>query len=99
MQGAIFPGVEVDNRKEYLDEYIEIYGEEPIRTITIIYDLVGLLQYIVDNELSIGSTHELLNNNNISFEGLDGKFSFADNLVTRDLKILKILNGKANLVK
>ena len=36
----------------FVNDYLQIYEEQPIRTITIIYDLVGLLSYLVDNNLS-----------------------------------------------
>ena len=42
---------------------------------------------------------QLLNDKSVSFDGIDGKFSFEKNIITRRLKVLKISNGKANLVK
>ena len=45
------------------------------------------------------STHQLLNDKSISFDGMDGKFSFKKNIISRKLSVLKISNGKANLVK
>ena len=63
------------------------------------YDLVGLLNYIVENQLTLESTFELLNNQNVSFVGIDGKFSFENNLIKRDLDILRIKDGKAILIE
>ena len=63
------------------------------------YDLVGLLTYIVNNQHTVESTLALLNNQQLSFEGLDGKFSFENNLIKRDLDILRIKNKQALLLK
>ena len=51
LQGAIFPGIARENRDIFVNEYLKIYKEQPIRTATIIYDLVGLLSYIIQNNL------------------------------------------------
>ena len=96
---AIFPGISKEKRKDYINEYIYSYNEEPIRTITIIHDLVGLLNFVLENKTTINSFLDLLNDEQISFEGLDGKFSFENNLITRNLKMLRIVNGSAKLVK
>jgi len=44
-------------------------------------------------------TNKLLNDKSISFDGIDGKFSFEKNIISRKLNVLKISNGKANLIK
>ena len=41
---------------------------------------------------------EFLNSSEIKFDGVDGEFYFKDNLIERELKILKINNGKATQV-
>ena len=41
---------------------------------------------------------ELLNDTNIKFDGVDGKFNFNNNIIRRDLDILKIQNGKATKI-
>ena len=98
LQGAIFPGIEKENRENFIKDYLKIYREQPIRTITIIYDLVGLLSYIIENNLTLDSTTNLLNNKIITFGGIDGQFSFKDNLIKRELNILKISNGIAKSI-
>tara|TARA_B100001123_G_scaffold403030_1_gene491110 strand:+ start:430 stop:1731 length:1302 start_codon:yes stop_codon:yes gene_type:complete len=95
LQEAIFPGVNKEKRKDFIQEYINSYNIEPIRTSTIMYDLVGLLSYIINNKLTLEKTFILLNDQKLSFEGIDGKFSFNQNLIKRDLKILQIKNGRA----
>jgi len=99
LQNAIFPGIKKEKRKDYIEEYINNYNEEPIRTITIIHDLVGLLSFIIDNQLTISSLFDLLNDPQVSFEGIDGKFSFKNNLITRKLEILQIVDGSANSIE
>ncbi len=98
LQNAIFPGVSVEKRDDFTKEYISFYKAEPIRTFTIMHDLVGLLDYIIKKQSTTFSVFDLLNNKNLSFEGIDGKFSFEGNLIKRDLKILKIKNGNAILI-
>ena len=97
LQGAIFPGILKNNRNFFLEDYIKHYKNEPIRTSTIMYDLVGLINYIVENNLSVGSTMNLLNDKSSIFRGIDGQFYFENNLIVRDLNILKIKKGDAIL--
>jgi hypothetical protein len=99
LQGSIFPGVPQSERKQYFSDYYLKYREQPTRTITIPYDLIGILEYIINNKLNLKETHQLLNDKTISFDGIDGKFFFKKNIISRKLNVLKISNGKANLVK
>ena len=99
LQGSIFPGVPQDKRKQYFNDYYLKYKERPTRTITIPYDLIGILEYIVNSKLNLKEVHQLLDDKLTSFDGIDGKFSFNKNIISRELDILKISNGKANLVK
>jgi len=95
LQGAIFPGIEDVERVNFFNDYEFIYKKKPLRTSTIPYDLMGILSYIVDKNMTFENIHYLLNDSNIKFEGIDGKFSFKNNIIYRDLKILKIKNGEA----
>ena len=45
--------------------------------------------------MTLGESYELLNSSNIQFDGIDGKFSFVNNSINRELNILKIENGLA----
>jgi len=99
LQGSIFPGVPESARREYFNDFYLKYREQPTRTITIPYDLIGILEYIINNKLNLKETHQLLNDKSISFDGMDGKFSFDKNIISRSLNVLKISNGKANLIK
>ena len=99
LQGSIFPGVPQKERRQYFNDYYLKYREQPTRTITIPYDLIGILEYLINNKLNLKETHQLLNDKSISFDGIDGKFYFEKNIISRKLNVLKISNGKANLVK
>ena len=57
--------------------------------------MVGLLNYVFSNELTYLELINLLNNSNIMFDGVDGEFRFINNIIERDLDILKITNGSA----
>ena len=40
-----------------------------------------------------------LNDKSTSFDGIDGRFSFKENIISRELNVLKISNGKADLIR
>ena len=99
LQGSIFPGVSQSKRSQYFENYYLNYKEQPIRTITIPYDLIGILAYIVNNKFTLEDVQRLLNDDSTIFNGIDGKFYFKNNVITRELDILKISNGTTILVK
>ncbi len=95
LQGTIFPGIQKSKRQKLLDEYKKIYEENLLRISTLPYDLVGLIDYIYSKNMSIRQVQEFLNNSKIMFDGVDGEFYFKNNMIERDLDILKISNGSA----
>ena len=95
LQGAIFSGIEESMRLDFFNEYEDIYKEKPIRTATIPYDLLGIISYIVNQKMTLGEVYALMDNNDIKFDGIDGKFSFINNIIFRELDILKISKGSA----
>ena len=98
LQGAIFPGVEKTKRQNLINQYRKIYDEKLLRISTLPYDLVGLLNYVFSRNLSYQRMIELLNNSQIKFEGVDGEFYFKNNLIERDLDMLRISNGIAKKI-
>ena len=74
-------------------------NKTPKRTITIPYDLMGIIDYVVNQKLSLKDFYKLLNDPNTTFEGIDGKFSFKNNIISRELDILEISKGSANLIR
>ena len=98
LQGTIFPGVEKEKRLVLINQYKEIYNENLLRISTLPYDLVGLLNYIFLRKMTLKQVSELLNNSNIKFDGVDGKFYFKNNMIERDLQILEIYNGEAKKI-
>ena len=99
LQGAIFPGVEINKRRELIRQYKEIYEENMLRVSTLPYDLVGLLEYVFSKEYTFFELIELLNSQTIKFDGVDGEFYFKNNMIERNLDMLKISNGTANKIK
>ncbi len=95
LQNAIFPGVEYKKRQKLIDDYFAIYDEDLMRISTLPYDLVGLLSYLIKKNYNLKEFYNLINDNNFIFDGVDGNFYFKDNLIERELKILKINNGQA----
>lgn len=95
LQGAIFSGIEESVRYDFFNDYEKIYQEKPIRTATIPYDLLGIISYIIESNMTLENTYNLLNDHQVKFDGIDGKFSFIDNIIFRELNILKIKKGRA----
>ena len=93
LQCAIFSGIEEMHRDEFFSDYTYVYKERPLRTATIPYDLVGVLSYLVNENFSIQKTSNFLNSGKIKFDGIDGKFYFLNNVISRELNILEIQNG------
>ncbi len=98
LQGAIFPGIEINKRIDLIEQYLKIYDENLLRISTLSYDLVGLLDFIYSNNMSFNNLQDLLNNTQIKFDGIDGEFFFQNNIIQRNLDILKISNGTATKI-
>ncbi len=98
LQGAIFPGIEIQNRSKLIQDYEAIYEDKFMRVSTIPYDLAGILNYIFQKDLNLDQLYKLLDNSNIKFEGVDGSFYFKNNVIERDLDILKINKGVAKKI-
>ena len=45
------------------------------------------------------SVSDNLTDKSTSFDGIDGRFSFKENIISRELNVLKISNGKADLIR
>ncbi len=95
LQSTIFPGVEKDKRYNLMNNYEKIYDDKFIRISTLPYDLIGILNYLFTNSTTVYELFDLINDKNIRFDGVDGNFYFKDNMIERDLNILKIQNGFA----
>ena len=98
LQGAIFPGIPETRRINIINNYMEIYDDEFLRISTLPYDLIGLINFIYTKEYKLGDVIKLLNNPNKKFDGIDGNFYFKDNMIERDLNILKINNGNSFVI-
>ena len=98
LQGTIFPGAPKERRIDLKNKYQEIYNTDFLRILTLPYDLIGLINFIFVKQYKFDQVIELLNNQNIKFDGVDGNFNFRNNVIERDLKILKIQNGDSLLI-
>ncbi len=98
LQGAIFPGIPETRRINLINNYKEIYDEDFLRISTLPYDLIGLINFIYSKENKISDVIQLLNNPNKKFNGVDGNFYFKNNMIERDLNILKINNGNSFVI-
>ncbi len=98
LQGAIFPGIPESRRINIISNYSEIYEEEFLRISTLPYDLIGLINFIYTKEFKYSDVIKLLNNPNKRFDGIDGNFYFKNNMIERDLDILKINNGNSFVI-
>ena len=98
LQNSIFPGIELSKREKLISKYTDIYESKLMRTSTLPYDLIGLLSYMYNKNMNLGNLYELLNNKYNKFDGIDGKFYFQNNIIERELDILRIISGKANKI-
>ena len=98
LDGSIYPGIELKKRKKLIEDYYDLYNKKLLRTSTLPFDLVGLLAFILDNNYTISSLYQLLNEGNVKFSGIDGSFYFLHNAIERDLGVLKINKGKVDLI-
>ena len=98
LQGAIFPGIPETSRINIINNFMEIYDDELLRISTLPYDLIGLINFIYTKKYKFGDVIKLLNNPNKRFDGIDGNFYFKDNMIERDLNILKINNGNSFVI-
>ena len=98
LQGAIFPGIPETNRINIINNYMEIYDDEFLRISTLPYDLIALINFIFRKEYKLGDVIKLLNNPNKKFDGVDGNFYFKNNMIERDLDILRINNGNSFVI-
>ena len=98
LNGAIYPGIEFKNRKQLVQDYYELYGEKLLRISTLPFDLVGLLDFVINKTKNLESLYDLLNDDNLRFSGVDGSFYFLNNSIERDLSILKISRDGAEVV-
>ena len=98
LQGAIFPGVHESRRINIINNYMEIYDEEFLRISTLPYDLIGLINFIYTKEYKFAEVIKLLNNPKKKFDGIDGNFYFKNNMIERDLDILRINKGNSFVI-
>ena len=68
------------------------------RTSTLPYDLIGLLNFIYSRSMNLNDVKTLLDSQNVRFEGIDGNFYFKNQIIERDLNMLRISNGTANKI-
>ena len=98
LSGSIYPGIEIKKRQQLNEDYLNLYEERLLRISTLPYDLVGLLDYLINNDHTTLTLYKTLQNTNIRFAGLDGNFYFSNNRIERDLQVLQIKDGKADVI-
>ena len=98
LNGSIYPGIEYKKRQQLNDDYYNLYEERLLRTSTLPYDLVGLLDYLINNDYTTSAVYKTLQNNNLRFAGVDGNFYFSNNRIERDLQVLQIKDGQAKVI-
>jgi len=98
LSGSIYPGIELKKRQQLNDDYYALYEKKLLRISTLPYDLVGLLDYLINNDYTTSTLYKTLQDNNIRFAGVDGNFNFSNNRIQRDLQVLQIKDGEANVI-
>ena len=98
LSGSIYPGIELKKRLKLNEDYQNLYEERLLRISTLPYDLVGLLDYLINNNYTTSALYETLQDRKIRFAGVDGNFYFSNNRIERDLQVLQIKDGKASVI-
>ena len=98
LSGSIYPGIELEKRLKLNEDYQNLYEERLLRISTLPYDLVGLLDYLINNNYTTSALYETLQDIKIRFAGVDGNFYFSNNRIERDLQVLQIKDGKASVI-
>ena len=98
LQGSIFPGIEKNKRIKLVNQYQQVHDDKLLRISTLPYDLIGLLNLVFTEDMTLAELIELLNNSKVKFDGVDGEFYFKNNMIERNLDILKISNGSAKKI-
>ena len=98
LSGSIYPGIEYDKRQQLNDDYQELYKEGLLRISTLPFDIVGLIDYLINNNYTISTFYEMFLKSNVKFAGIDGNFYFFENKIERDLQILQIDSGLAKVI-
>ena len=75
-----------------------MYDDEFLRISTLPYDVMGLINFIYSKKYKMRDLVKLLNNPNKKFNGVDGNFYFKNNMIERELNILKIKNGNSFVI-
>lgn len=89
--------------QSFKKEYKQIYGDEPTRISSIIYDSVAAIAQIVEKSESsnpkIADFVNYQNGEKNGFEGIDGKFRFLENgLVQRNLAIFEVNSSQIKMI-
>ena len=98
LSGSIYPGIEFNKRRQLNDDYQNLYGERLLRISTLPYDIVGLLDYLINNDYTKSALYKTLQSSNIRFAGVDGNFYFLNNKIERDLQVLQIKDGQVKVI-
>ncbi len=98
LSGSIYPGIEFNKRQKLFNDYLSLYEERLLRISTLPYDLVGLLDYLINNHYTTSALNKTLQNSNIRFAGVDGNFYFSNNRIERDLQVLQIKDGQVKVI-
>lgn len=82
--------------------YYRYFGKYPPRIASIVYDSIAAIAQIVDKNESLDPQVEHFVNfadDEVGFEGIDGKFRFLENgLVQRNLAVLRLNYGRLKVV-
>ena len=85
---------------ELAEETIDFWAENGLEHERCgeMIERIGLINFIYTKKYKLGDVIKLLNNPNKRFDGIDGNFYFKDNMIERDLNILKINNGNSFVI-
>lgn len=90
LEGAWYAGPDSTGFRNFSGRYRSRYGNDPVRTATLVYDAVALVAALTKTHGQKRFTAEVLTNSS-GFNGIDGLFRFRrDGLNQRGLAVMKV---------
>jgi branched-chain amino acid transport system substrate-binding protein len=90
LEGAWYAGPDANGFRNFSGRYRSRYGQDPVRTATLVYDAVALVAALTKTQGQKRFSAEVLTNTS-GFNGIDGLFRFRrDGLNQRGLAVMRV---------
>ena len=90
LEGAWYAGPDVNGFRNFSGRYRSRYGQDPVRTATLVYDAVALVAALAKTQGQRRFSEDVLTNPS-GFTGIDGLFRFRrDGINQRGLAVMRV---------